>query len=79
MDGFKSIIIAMISFILIILIGYFIGLLDREDYIQSHLGEYIFKEYRIPDTGGVCRSYCIINNKDMYEVQVNFKKLEVNN
>ncbi len=79
MEGFKAIIIAMILFVLIILIGYLIGLLDREDYIQSHLGEYIFKEYNIPNDGGACRSYCIINNKDMYEVQVNFKKLEVNN
>ena len=79
MESFKIVMCATVLFVLIILIGYAMGLLDKEEYVQAHLGEYLFKQYDVPKSGGTCRSYCVIDNKEMYEMQVSFKKLEVNN
>lgn len=76
MTTVKTIMVSVILFLVVLLMGYGIGIMDEKDYAQSHIPEMMFEQCVLPKSGGVCKNYCLINNKDLYEINVEYKKVE---
>lgn len=79
MQFFKFLSISVLAVAFIVTVGYLSGYEDATSRVRDEIGKIAKEVYNIPDAGGVCRSYCVINDKDMYEVEVKYTKLEVNN
>lgn len=73
----KYLIFCMIGFIAILMLGYFLGFEDATDLAKTRVGELMMEECHLPKSGGACKTYCSVGDRDLYELNVEYKKVEV--
>lgn len=71
---FLSISVLIVAFI--VTVGYLSGYEDATQNAKTKVNEMMFEQCVLPKSGGVCKNYCLINNKDLYEINVEYKKVE---
>ena len=75
----KYLVFVSLGFIAVVLLGYFLGFEDATQNARYKVNELMLEECHIPRSGGTCRSYCSVGDTDLYELNIEYKKVEVNN
>lgn len=69
--------IAMSIVIVVTMLSFLCGVKDGVEFSKEHLSELMIEQCHLPQSGGTCKMYCSVGDTDLYELNVEYKKVEV--